>query len=742
MLKGRISLVAAIAIAVSPVVSGSAYAEGDIKTNQYWWPKKLDLSPLRTPSDKSNPMGKSFNYAEAFNQLDLDAVKKDLTKLMTDSKGWWPADYGHYGPLFIRMTWHAAGTYRIYDGRGGADGGQQRFAPLNSWPDNTNLDKARRLLWPIKQKYGNNISWADLLVLAGNVAMESMGFKTLGFAGGREDAWQPEEVNWGAEGKWLGSKRHSGDRKLDKPLAATRMGLIYVNPEGPNGNGDPISAAKDIRETFARMAMNDEETVALIAGGHTFGKVHGAASAKYLGPAPEGASIEQQGFGWKNSYKTGKGPNTITSGLEGAWTINPVMWTHNYLQNLFNFKWVKTKSPAGATQWIPENKNAASMVPDAFDPNKRHAPIMLTTDLSLKFDPAYRKIAKRFLDNPKEFELAFAKAWFKLVHRDMGPRSRYLGKMVPKEIFIWQDPVPVANYEMVNEKDISELKSKILASGLTVPELVRTAWASASTYRGTDMRGGANGARIRLAPQKDWAVNDPKELQKVLKALESIQTNFNKAQTSNKKVSMADLIVLGGAAAIEKAASEAGNSIKVPFVPGRTDATQAMTDVKSFEVLKPTADGFRNYFNPSNQKSPTEMLVDKASMLNLNIPEMTVLIGGMRALSANEGNSQYGVFTDKPGTLTNDYFVNLLSMANIWKKSDKTKGSYEGFDRKTGQLKWKATPVDLIFGSNSELRAVAEVYATNGSQEKFINDFVKAWTKVMMLDRFDVKKSS
>lgn len=742
MLKGKISLVAAIAIAISPVMSGSAYAEGDIKTNQYWWPKKLDLSPLRTPSDKSNPMGKSFNYVEAFNQLDLDAVKKDLTKLMTDSKGWWPADYGHYGPLFIRMTWHAAGTYRIYDGRGGADGGQQRFAPLNSWPDNTNLDKARRLLWPIKQKYGNNISWADLLVLAGNVAMESMGFKTLGFAGGREDAWQPEEVNWGTEGKWLGSKRHSGKRKLDKPLAATRMGLIYVNPEGPNGNGDPISAAKDIRETFARMAMNDEETVALIAGGHTFGKVHGAASAKYLGPAPEGASIEQQGFGWKNSYKTGKGPNTITSGLEGAWTINPVMWTHNYLQNLFNFKWVKTKSPAGATQWIPENKNAASMVPDAFDPNKRHAPIMLTTDLSLKFDPAYRKIAKRFLDNPKEFELAFAKAWFKLVHRDMGPRSRYLGKMVPKEIFIWQDPVPVANYEMVNDKDISELKSKILASGLTVPELVRTAWASASTYRGTDMRGGANGARIRLAPQKDWAVNDPKELQKVLKALESIQTNFNKAQTSNKKVSMADLIVLGGAAAIEKAASDAGNSIKVPFVPGRTDATQAMTDAKSFEVLKPTADGFRNYFTPSNQKSPTEMLVDKASMLNLNVPEMTVLIGGMRALCANEGNSQYGVFTDKPGTLTNDYFVNLLSMANVWKKSDKTKGSYEGFDRKTGQLKWKATPVDLIFGSNSELRAVAEVYATNGSQEKFINDFVKAWTKVMMLDRFDVKKSS
>lgn len=742
MLKGRISLVAAIAIAVSPVVSGSAYAEGDIKTNQYWWPKKLDLSPLRTPSDKSNPMEKSFNYAEAFNQLDLDAVKKDLTKLMTDSKGWWPADYGHYGPLFIRMTWHAAGTYRIYDGRGGADGGQQRFAPLNSWPDNTNLDKARRLLWPIKQKYGNNISWADLLVLAGNVAMESMGFKTLGFAGGREDAWQPEEVNWGAEGKWLDSKRHSGKRKLDKPLAATRMGLIYVNPEGPNGNGDPISAAKDIRETFARMAMNDEETVALIAGGHTFGKVHGAASAKYLGPAPEGANIEQQGLGWKSSYKTGKGPNTITSGLEGAWTINPVMWTHNYLQNLFNFKWVKTKSPAGATQWIPENKNAASMVPDAFDPNKRHAPIMLTTDLSLKFDPAYRKIAKRFLDNPKAFELAFAKAWFKLVHRDMGPRSRYLGKMVPNEVFIWQDPVPVADYEMVNDKDISDLKSKILASDLTVPELVRTAWASASTFRGTDMRGGANGARIRLAPQKDWAVNDPKELQKVLKALEGIQTNFNKAQTSNKKVSMADLIVLGGAAAIEKAASDAGNSIKVPFVPGRTDATQAMTDAKSFEVLKPTADGFRNYFNPSNQKSPTEMLVDKASMLNLNIPELTVLIGGMRALSTNEGNSQYGVFTDKPGTLTNDYFVNLLSMANVWKKSDKTKGSYEGFDRKTEQLKWKATPVDLIFGSNSELRAVAEVYATNGSQEKFINDFVKAWTKVMMLDRFDVKKSS
>lgn len=741
MLKGKISLVAAIAIAVSPVISGFAYADGDIKTNQYWWPKRLNLNPLRTPSDKSNPMGKNFNYAKAFNQLDLDAVKKDLTKIMTESKDWWPADYGHYGPLFIRMTWHSAGTYRIFDGRGGADGGQQRFAPLNSWPDNTNLDKARRLLWPIKQKYGDSISWADLLVLAGNVAMESMGFKTLGFAGGREDAWQAEEVNWGAEGQWLGSKRHTSDRKLDKPLAATRMGLIYVNPEGPDGNGDPIAAAKDIRQTFARMAMNDEETVALIAGGHTFGKVHGAASAKYLGPAPEGASINQQGFGWKNSYKTGKGPNTITSGLEGAWTINPVMWTHNYLQNLFNFNWVKTKSPAGAIQWIPENKNAASMVPDAFDPNKRHAPIMLTTDLSLKFDPSYRKIAKRFLDNPKEFELAFAKAWFKLIHRDMGPRSRYLGKMAPKEVFIWQDPVPVADYEMINDKDISELKVEILNSGLTVSELVRTAWASASTFRGTDMRGGANGARIRLAPQKDWAVNNPKELQKVLSVLERIQSNFNKAQTSNKKVSVADLIILGGAAAIEKSASDAGKTITVPFVPGRTDATQAMTDVKSFEVLMPTADGFRNYFTPSNQKSPTEMLVDKASMLNLNIPEMTVLIGGMRALSANEGNSQYGVFTDKPGTLTNDYFVNLLSMANVWKKSDTTEGVYEGFDRTTNQLKWRATPVDLIFGSNSELRAVAEVYATNDSQEKFINDFVKAWTKVMMLDRFDVKKS-
>jgi len=687
-------------------------------------------------------MGKDFNYAKSFNSLDLESVKKDLVNLMTDSKGWWPADYGHYGPLFIRMTWHAAGTYRIFDGRGGAEGAMQRFAPLNSWPDNTNLDKARRLLWPIKQKYGRNISWSDLFVFAGNVAMESMGFKTLGFAGGREDAWEPENVNWGREGKWLGSKRHTGNRNLDKPLAATRMGLIYVNPEGPNGNGDPISAAVDIRDTFSRMAMNDEETVALIAGGHTFGKVHGAANAKNLGAAPEKASIEQQGLGWKNKFGSGKGSDTITSGLEGAWTVNPVFWTHNYLQNLFNFKWNKTKSPAGATQWIPKNEKAASMVPDAFDPKKRHAPIMLTTDLSLKVDPAYSKISKRFLDNPKEFELAFAKAWFKLTHRDMGPRSRYLGKMVPKNIMIWQDPVPDVNYDLVDTKDIKRLKIKILGSGLTVPQLIRTAWASASTFRGTDKRGGANGSRIRLEPQKKWPINDPKELSEVLKSIEKIKQDFNAEQTSNKKISIADLIVLGGAAAIENAAEKAGYTLHVPFTPGRTDATQNMTDVHSFTVLEPTADGFRNYFSKNNKKTPPQMLIEKASMLNLTIPEMTVLIGGMRALNANVAQSQYGIFTDKPGTLSNDFFVNLLDMSTVWKKSNTLKGEYEGYDRQSGQLKWKATPVDLIFGSNSELRAVAEVYATNDSKEKFLNDFVKAWVKVMTLDRFDLIKKS
>lgn len=733
-----------LAVVLATVMITPSFSDNTPKTNQYWWPKRLDLSPLRQPSEKSNPMGKDFDYAAEFKKLDLNAVKKDLTDAMTKSEEWWPADYGHYGPFFIRMTWHAAGTYRIYDGRGGIAGGAQRFAPLNSWPDNANLDKARRLLWPIKQKYGSKLSWADLLALAGNVAMESMGFKTFGFAGGREDVWEPQDVNWGSEGKWLASNRyHGGNQKLDKPFASTTMGLIYVNPEGPNGNPDPLAAAEQIRQTFGAMAMSDEETVALIAGGHTFGKLHGAASAaKYLGPAPEAAGIEEQGFGWKNSYKTGKGPNTITSGLEGAWTVNPVKWTHNYLQNLFNFKWVQTKSPGGATQWIPENKSVANMVPDAFDPKKRHAPIMLTTDLSLKFDPVYSKIAKRFLDNPKEFELAFAKAWFKLIHRDMGPRSRYLGSMVPKEAMIWQDPIPAIKYTLVNENDINHLKSEVLDSGLTVPELIRTAWASASTFRKTDKRGGANGARIRLEPQKNWPVNNPEELARVLNKLEKIQKKFNDSQAGNTKVSLADLIVLAGAAGIEKAAQNAGHSIQVPFTPGRNDATQEQTDVKSIVVLEPKADGFRNYFNQGNQKSPTEMLVEKASMLNMTIPEMTVLIGGMRVLNANEGQTQWGVFTDKPGALTNDYFVNLLSMSTEWKKLSDTPVLYEGFDRKTGESKWKATPVDLIFGSNSELRAVAEVYATDGAEEKFLKDFVNAWVKVMTLDRFDLSNKA
>ncbi|HHL3492958.1 TPA: catalase/peroxidase HPI [Legionella pneumophila] len=741
MFKQTIPLFAALTLAISPsVFTNYAHAQEDKpKTNQYWWPKMLDLSPLRQPNATSNPMGEKFNYAEEFNSLDLNAVIEDLKKLMTTSQDWWPADYGNYGPLFIRMSWHAAGTYRIYDGRGGANGGFQRFAPQNSWPDNANLDKARRLLWPIKQKYGRKISWADLLVLAGNVAMESMGFKTIGFAGGREDAWEAININWGPEGKWLESKRQDKDGKLEKPLAATVMGLIYVNPEGPNGVPDPLAAAEKIRETFGRMAMNDEETVALIAGGHAFGKTHGAAPAKYLGPAPEAASIEEQGFGWKNSYGSGKGKDTITSGLEGAWTVTPTQWSHNYLQNLFNFNWVKTKSPGGATQWVPENSNASSMVPDAFDSSKRHAPVMLTTDLALKFDPVYSKIAKRFLDNPKEFDEAFARAWFKLIHRDMGPRSRYLGSLVPKEIMIWQDPVPPVDYKLVDTNDIANLKDKILNSGLTIPELVKTAWASASTFRSTDMRGGANGARIRLAPQKDWPANDPQELAKVLKTLESIQNNFNNAQTNGKKISLADLIVLGGNAAIEHAAKQAGYDIMVPFTPGRTDATQAMTDVKSFEVLEPKADGFRNYFDKSNNMSPPEMLVEKASLLKLSVPEMAVLVGGMRVLNANTGQNQYGVFTDKPGTLNNDFFINLLNMSTEWRKSSETEGIYEGYDRKTGKLKWKATSVDLIFGANSELRAVAEAYATDDAKEKFVQDFVNAWVKVMTADRFDIK---
>lgn len=725
----------------SLLLSSQTFAVSEPKSNQYWWPNKLDLSPLRKNAVISNPLGERFNYAKEFNTLDLNAVKHDLTQLMTASQDWWPADFGHYGPLFIRMAWHSAGTYRISDGRGGASRGMQRFAPLNSWPDNANLDKARRLLWPIKQKYGRKLSWADLMVLAGNVAMESMGFETYGFAGGREDAWEGEDINWGSEGKWLGSERHSDGQRLDNPLAATHMGLIYVNPEGPNGKPDPLAAAKDIRETFARMAMNDEETVALIAGGHTFGKVHGAASAtQYVGPEPEAASIEQQGLGWVNSYGTGSGGDTITSGLEGAWTVTPAAWSHNYLQNLFTLNWVKTKSPAGAHQWMPDDKGVSSMVPDAHDLSKRHAPMMLTTDLSLKLDPAYRKIAERFKANPKEFEKAFAKAWFKLTHRDMGPRSRYLGSMVPKEPMIWQDPIPAVNYDLVNDTDIATLKTKVLASGLTVPELVRTAWASAASFRGTDRRGGANGARIRLLPQKNWAVNNPTELAKVLKTLQTIQQDFNSAQSGKTKISLADLIVLGGDAAIEQAAKRAGHSIEVPFTPGRNDTSQALTDAKSFDVLKPTADGFRNYFEQGNVLSPVQMLVERASMLTLTIPEMTVLLGGMRTLNANVGQLEHGVFTAKPGTLTNDFFVNLLDMSTQWKKST-ANGVYEGYDRKTGQLKWKATSVDLIFGSNAELRAVAEVYAADDGNDKFVNDFVRAWVKVMRLDRFDLNKA-
>ncbi len=742
MLEIRTLLHVALTLFLLPsLYTGTAMAQDfpQPKNNRAWWPDALDLSPLRQNQRTSDPMGKNFNYAEAFNKLDLSALITDLKALMTDSQDWWPADFGHYGPLFIRMSWHAAGTYRIYDGRGGAGGGQQRFAPLNSWPDNANLDKARRLLWPIKQKYGKHISWADLLVLAGNVAMDDMGFKTIGFAGGRMDDWEPEAVNWGIEQKWLTSseKRVTPDGKLNKQFGATVMGLIYVNPEGPNGEPDPVKAAQAIRQAFANMAMNDEETVALIAGGHAFGKVHGAAPTTHLGPAPEGAPIQEQGFGWKNNYKTGKGKDTITSGLEGAWTVTPAKWSHNYLQNLFAFEWVQTKSPAGAVQWTPKSKRAENMVPDAFDPDKKHAPIMLTTDLALRFDPKYAKISKHFLNNPKQFEKAFANAWFKLIHRDMGPRSRYLGPLVPKEVFVWQDPVPAVDYELVSTEDVRQLKSEILNSGLTVPELVRTAWASASVYRDTDKRGGANGARIRLEPQKEWPVNNPDELTRVLAKLENIRTNFNNAQTGNKKVSLADLVILGGDAAIEEAAKQAGFEVEVPFAPGRTDASQAQTDAKSFEVLEPKADGFRNYYTQQNNSSP-EMLLEKANMLNLTVPETTVLIGGMRALNANTGQTPYGVFTDKPGTLTNDFFVNLLSMKYEWKKSDTEKGIYEGYERKTGKLIWKGTTVDLIFGQNSELRAVAEVYAMGDSKEKFVNDFVKAWVKVMRLDRYDL----
>lgn len=711
-------------------------AEMKATTNLFWWPERLDLAPLRQHAAESNPLGK-FDYEKEFKKLDVSAVKKDIEKLMKTSQEWWPADYGHYGPFFIRMAWHSVGTYRVHDGRGGGGGGQQRFEPLNSWPDNVSLDKARRLLWPIKQKYGSKISWADLMVLTGNVALESMGFKTIGFAGGRTDDWEADIVYWGTEKKWLEDKRYKADRKLDKPLAAVQMGLIYVNPEGPNGNSDPLSAAKDIRETFARMAMNDEETVALIAGGHSFGKAHGAHKPdKCLGAEPAAAPLEEQGFGWKNKCGKGNAADTITSGLEGAWTTTPTQFSVQFLSNLFAFDWVKTKSPAGATQWIPSDKNASDIVPDAHDPNKKHAPIMFTTDLALRMDPAYEKISRSFLDTPEKFEQAFAKAWFKLTHRDLGPRTRYVGNEVPKEIFSWQDPLPAVNHKLIGASDIADLKKKILESGLTVSELVRTAWSSAATYRGTDMRGGANGARLRLAPQKDWAVNNPTELAKVLNKLEAIQKNF---QSAGKKVSLSDLIVLGGSAAVEKAAKSAGTSVLVNFTPGRMDATQEQTDVSSFAVLEPKADAFRNYYSPESFMSPTEMLVDRANMLTLTVPEMTVLVGGMRALNANVEQTKLGVLTTKPGTLSNDFFVNLLDMSTKWEKSTQTEGEYLGLDRKTGELKWTATPVDLIFGSHSELRAIAEVYAAADGKDKFVRDFAKAWSKVMMLDRFEVK---
>jgi catalase-peroxidase len=742
-MKNKLLMVSLVACAVTalPLMSTVAIgAQGEPTPNQFWWPDQLDLSPLRQHAAESNPLGENFDYAKAFLSLDLNAVKQDIAKVLTTSQDWWPADYGNYGPFFIRMAWHGAGTYRTGDGRGGASGAQQRFEPLNSWPDNANLDKARRLLWPIKQKYGEKISWGDLMVLTGNVALEQMGFQTFGFGGGRADDWEPDLVYWGPEKKFLGGdERYSGDRKLEKPLGATQMGLIYVNPEGPNGNPDPLAAAKDIRETFGRMAMNDEETVALIAGGHTFGKAHGAHDpSKCVGPAPAAAGVEQQGLGWQNKCGTGKGDDTVTSGLEGAWSASPTAFTMQYLDNLYAFDWVQSKSPAGAIQWIPANGQGANLVPDAQDPTKRHAPFMFTTDLALKFDPSYRKITMRWREHPEEFKPAFAKAWFKLTHRDMGPRARYLGAEVPNVDLIWQDPLPKADYVMVDARDISELKSKILASGLTGPELVRTAWASAATFRGTDERGGANGARIRLAPQKDWDVNNPRELAKVLQRLEGIQKDFNHAQSGGKKVSLADLIVLGGGAAVEQAAKKAGYNVQIPFTPGRTDASQDQTDPVSFAVLEPTADGFRNYFGNDVRRSPAEMLVDRANNLTLTVPEMTVLVGGMRVLNANEGQTQYGIFTDRPGTLTNDFFVNLLDMSYTWNKSAASEGIYEGHDRKTGALKWTATPVDLVFGSNSELRAVAEVYASSDGQEKFVRDFVKAWTKVMTLDRFDL----
>jgi len=740
MLKRSIPLISAVALAISAMAPASASAaDGMAKSNQFWWPDTLNLGPLRAHDARSNPYGDDFNYAEAFSSVDLNALKKDIEQTLKTSQDWWPADWGHYGGLMIRMAWHSAGTYRVNDGRGGAEGGQQRFEPLNSWPDNANLDKARRLLWPVKQKYGRNVSWADLMILAGNVSLESMGFETLGFAGGRADDWEADLVYWGPETEMLANnKRYGKDGKLEKPLAAVQMGLIYVNPEGPNGNNDPLAAAQDMRESFGRMAMNDEEIVALVAGGHTLGKAHGARPADCVGPEPAAAPIEQQDLGWKNKCGTGNGADTMTSGLEGAWTSTPTAWSILYLDNLFRYDWKQTKSPAGATQWIPTDEAAANLVPDAHDANKRHAPIMFTTDLALKEDPGFRAVSERFLKNPKEFDQAFAKAWFKLTHRDMGPRARYLGNEVPQEVFIWEDPVPAVDYTLIDAKDTAKLKAKLLKSGLSVPELVRTAWASASTYRGSDMRGGANGARIRLEPQLAWEANNPAELAKALDILTEVQQDFNKSLSGGKKVSLADVIVLGGAAAVEQAASKAGYTVEVPFTPGRTDATQEMTDVNSFAVLEPTADAFRNYYSDGSYGSPAEMMVEKADLLTLTVPEMTVLVGGMRALNANTGQTSLGVLTSNPGTLNNAFFVNLLDMGTVWSKSASGEGIYEGRDRATNKVKWTATPVDLVFGSNSELRAVAEAYASADGQQVFVTDFVAAWTKVMTLDRFDI----
>jgi catalase-peroxidase len=724
-----------------PVLGGAhGHAAAGTTANQHWWPNQLNLKVLHQNSPLSDPMGDEFNYAEEFKTLDLDALQQDVDTLMTTSQDWWPADYGHYGPLFIRMAWHSAGTYRISDGRGGGASGTQRFAPLNSWPDNGNLDKARRLLWPIKQKYGRKISWADLMILAGNRALESMGFKTLGFAGGRADVWEPEEdIYWGPETTWLGDERYSGDRELENPLGAVQMGLIYVNPEGPNGNPDPLAAARDIRETFARMAMNDEETVALIAGGHTFGKAHGAADAdKYVGPEPEGASLEEQGFGWKNSFGSGKAGDSITSGLDGAWTTEPAKWDNNFFDNLFGYEWEQMKSPAGATQWTPTDASAQGTVPDAHDPSKSHAPIMLTTDLALKVDPIYAPIAKRFHEHPEQFAEAFARAWYKLTHRDMGPRTRCLGPLVPAEPQLWQDPVPESTHAVIGNQDIAALKATILASGLSVSQLVSTAWASAATFRGTDKRGGANGARLRLAPQKDWEINQPAELGKVLQTLEAIQQAFNGSQSDGTLVSLADVIVLGGCAAVERAAKDAGHDVEVPFSPGRADALQEQTDVDSFAVLEPTADGFRNYLRPGHRRSAEALLVDRAHLLTLTAPEMTVLVGGMRVLHAQAGQSAPGALTKRPETLTHDFFVNLLDMDTEWKASSTSDQVFEGHDRGTGELKWTGTAVDLVFGSNSQLRAIAEVYACDDSQQAFVRDFVAAWDKVMNLDRFDL----